>query len=149
MIAYAKTPLGFWMKAEILGTVLARLEWQRIDFEAVSEHADLREYLLSWFAQTTADCRYTIQLVGTPFQMKVWRAVQRIPWGSTKTYRQIAQEIGSPMAQQAVGQACKKNAIPILIPCHRVIGQNQSMIGYCGLEHVEIKMALLDWERTG
>ena len=148
MIAYAKTPIGFWMKAEFDGFVLVRLQWQNVDFKGAIENPDLNHYLNCWFEQLPYTTFHSAKLEGTHFQKKVWSALECIPWGETRTYGEIAEQIGSPRAQQAVGQACKKNPLPLLIPCHRVIGQNQSMIGYFGLEHVDIKMLLLDWERT-
>lgn len=67
---------------------------------------------------------------GTIFQRKVWHKIMKIPYGKTKTYKQIAIAIGHPHSYRAVGQACKKNPIPIIIPCHRVVGSNGSLGGY-------------------
>ncbi len=81
---------------------------------------------------------------GTDFQKKVWRALCEIPYGETRTYGQIARQIGHPKAFRAVGLANHNNPIPIVIPCHRVIGANNMLTGYAyGLS---IKQQLLDWE---
>ena len=101
----------------------------------------LLEYFAGW--RKTFDMPYTMQ--GTPFQQAVWQALARIPYGATATYGAIAQEIGRPKAFRAVGLACNKNPLPLIIPCHRVIGQNGSLTGYAGGLHM--KQALLELER--
>lgn len=77
---------------------------------------------------------FTIQLApeGTPFQQKVWRALSQIPYGVTVSYGHIAEQIESPKAYQAVGMANHRNPISIIIPCHRVIGNDGKLIGYGG-----------------
>lgn len=89
---------------------------------------------------------FTIPLApaGTAFQKKVWSALLEIPYGRTATYGEIAAKIGKPGGAVAVGQANSRNPIPILIPCHRVIGANGKMVGYTGGMH--IKEALLGIE---
>lgn len=71
-----------------------------------------------------------LRIKGTPFQEKVWRALQAIPYGTTKTYGQIAAEIGSPKGARAVGMACGHNTILIAVPCHRVIGSSGKLVGF-------------------
>jgi O-6-methylguanine DNA methyltransferase len=88
-----------------------------------------------------------LDLHGTPFQQSVWHAVARIPYGQTTTYGQIAAQIGRPNAARAVGAANGANPLPIVIPCHRVVGGNGALRGYGGGLH--IKQALLDLERAG
>ena len=83
---------------------------------------------------------------GTPFQRDVWQALLHIPFGTTKSYQTIAQEINRPKALRAVGQACKKNPIGIIVPCHRVIGKDGSMTGYSGKAYVDLKHQILDHE---
>lgn len=82
---------------------------------------------------------------GTPFQQEVWQALRQIPWGETRTYGHIARQIGRPKAARAVGQACNRNPIPLLIPCHRVVGEN-GLTGYAG--GLERKGQLLDMENV-
>lgn len=67
---------------------------------------------------------------GTDFQEKVWREIEKIPYGETRTYKDIAVAIGNSKASRAVGSACNKNPLPIVIPCHRVISSNGSLNGY-------------------
>ncbi|PLR97505.1 methylated-DNA--[protein]-cysteine S-methyltransferase [Bacillus sp. T33-2] len=82
---------------------------------------------------------------GTPFQLEVWNQLLKIPYGDTKSYQDIAVQTGRPRAVRAVGQANKANKLPIIIPCHRVIGKNRSLTGYAG-NRTEIKDILLSLE---
>lgn len=82
--------------------------------------------------------------VGTPFQMEVWNALGNIPFGQTRTYGEIAAAIGRPAAARAVGMANHRNPLPILIPCHRVVGADGALTGYAG--GLEMKRALLALE---
>ncbi|MCA9371643.1 methylated-DNA--[protein]-cysteine S-methyltransferase [Candidatus Woesebacteria bacterium] len=70
--------------------------------------------------------------VGTPFQKKVWEYLLTIPYGQTRTYGQVARAIGRPKAARAVGMALNKNPIPIVVPCHRVVGSAGKLTGYAG-----------------
>ena len=81
---------------------------------------------------------------GTPFQRRVWQALEAIPFGETRTYRDVAQAVDSPRGFRAVGMANHRNPIPILIPCHRVVGADGSLTGYAG--GLELKKALLALE---
>lgn len=81
---------------------------------------------------------------GTPFQRRVWQALEAIPWGETRTYRDIALAVDSPRGFRAVGMANHYNPIPIFIPCHRVVGADGSLTGYAG--GLELKKALLSLE---
>ncbi len=81
---------------------------------------------------------------GTPFQLDVWRALEKIPYGETMSYLDLAKKIGKPAAVRAVGAANGANPLPIVIPCHRVIGHNGKLIGYGG--GLEKKQYLLSME---
>lgn len=85
-------------------------------------------------------------LLGTPFQQMVWRALQTIAYGETKTYKDIAEMIGRPKAVRAIGGANHNNPLSIIIPCHRVIGANGDLIGYGG--GLDKKAFLLNLERV-
>lgn len=69
---------------------------------------------------------------GTSFQRAVWKQIIKIPGGKTKTYKEIAAAVGKPRAYRAVGQACRKNPLPVSIPCHRVVGKGGRLGGYSG-----------------
>jgi methylated-DNA-[protein]-cysteine S-methyltransferase len=87
---------------------------------------ELREY----FHGERISFSFPIHIIGTPFQKKVWHALMEIPYGETVTYREIACKVGNPKASRAVGMANHRNRLPIVIPCHRVIGSNGKMVGY-------------------
>lgn len=86
------------------------------------------------------------KLTGTPFQLAVWKELQNIPYGQTTSYKEIAQKINKPKAYRAVGMANNKNPLPIIIPCHRVIGSNGKLIGYAG--GLKLKNYLLELEQS-
>ncbi len=87
---------------------------------------------------------FPLSLEGTDFQKQVWDALLRIPYGKTLSYKEIAEKIGNPKAMRAVGGACNKNPVMIVVPCHRVLGHNKSLTGYALGLH--IKKDLLDLE---
>ena len=91
--------------------------------------------------------KFTLPLVlrGTEFQVAVWRALQDIPYGETRSYKEIAAAIGRPKAVRAVGMANNRNPISIIIPCHRVIGHDGSLVGYGG--GLPLKRRLLELEQ--
>lgn len=82
---------------------------------------------------------------GTPYQKAVWNTLQKVYFGETRTYKQIAEEIGNPQSCRAVGLANNKNPIAIIIPCHRIIGSNGKLTGYAG--GLDVKEKLLALER--
>ena len=87
--------------------------------------------LKAFFAGAPADfSRLPLDLKGTPFQIKVWQELRRIPRGDTISYKELARRVGSPQASRAVGQANAVNPLPVIIPCHRVISADGSLGGY-------------------
>lgn len=101
----------------------------------------IREYING--ARTDFDINY--RLSGTEFQLSVWRELLKIPYGETRTYKEIAAAVGNSKAARAVGTSLNKNPLHIIIPCHRVIGTDGSLTGYAG--GLGIKEKLLDTER--
>lgn len=99
-------------------------------------HKELEEY----FKGTRKTFQLPLALKGTPFQKKVWQALMAIPYGETMTYKQVAEAIGNPKACRAVGMANNRNQIPIIIPCHRVIGSSGKLVGYAGGLHIKEKL---------
>jgi len=97
-----------------------------------------------YFCKELKKFNLQIDLQGTDFQKAVWREISKIPYGEVKTYGEIAKLIGKPKAARAVGQALNKNPIPIIIPCHRVIGSKGDLVGFGG--GIEIKKFLLRHE---
>jgi methylated-DNA-[protein]-cysteine S-methyltransferase len=101
--------------------------------------------LRAYFAGEIENFDLALAPEGTPFQQKVWDELQRIPYGTTVSYGDLARRIGNPNASRAVGLANGSNPIPIVIPCHRVIGSNGKLTGYGG--GLQLKEQLLALEK--
>jgi O-6-methylguanine DNA methyltransferase len=102
------------------------------------------DQLNEYFAGQRREFSIPLDLRGTDFQLKCWRALLDIPYGETRSYRDLAQAIGHPNAFRAVGMSNNRNPIAIVVPCHRVIASNGSLCGYGG--GLDIKRKLLDLE---
>ena len=102
------------------------------DNDNKSHSAITSQQLDEYFSGKRQEFKVDIELNGTDFQKKVWKAILEIPHGETLTYSQIAKKIGKPNAARAVGMACNKNPLLLVIPCHRVIGANGVLTGYAG-----------------
>ena len=100
--------------------------------EEPSELQEAKEQLEQYFCGERNDFDLPLDLIGTRFQILVWNRVASIPYGVTKSYKDIATEVGAPKAVRAIGGANNRNPVPIIIPCHRVIGTNGSLVGYGG-----------------
>ena len=107
---------------------LAPLQEDRTHRVLIEVERQLKDY----FAGELDSFSLTLDFVGTEFQKKVWKALVEIPFGETRTYAQLAREIGHPQAVRAVGAANGKNPISIVAPCHRVIGSNGKLTGFAG-----------------
>ncbi|WP_131737288.1 methylated-DNA--[protein]-cysteine S-methyltransferase [Actinomadura roseirufa] len=107
--------------------------------------AAVADQLAAYFTGELTDFDLPLNLRGTPFQSRVWEALQHIPYGETVTYGELAVEIGSPTASRAVGLANGRNPVSVIVPCHRVVGSGGGLTGYGG--GLERKRYLLDFER--
>jgi methylated-DNA-[protein]-cysteine S-methyltransferase len=106
--------------------------------------ADAAAQLDAYFARERQKFDLLLALAGTPFQLRVWEEVRRIPYGTTISYRELARRVGRPAAIRAVGAANGATPVPIVIPCHRVVGSDGSLTGYGG--GLGRKRALLELE---
>jgi methylated-DNA-[protein]-cysteine S-methyltransferase len=150
----AAGPFGELLVATEDGEALSRIwlppahpkaGWIRDD--ALPVLAAARRQLAEYFAGERTDFDLPLAARGTEFQQKVWDALRRIDYGTTRSYGQIADEIGAPGAARAVGAANHDNPLAIVVPCHRVVGANGSLVGYAG--GLDQKRTLLELETTG
>jgi methylated-DNA-[protein]-cysteine S-methyltransferase len=107
---------------------------------------DAVDQLAAYFAGDRTDFDVELSMAGTEFQRRVWQALTTIPYGETRSYRQIAHQIGAPGAARAVGLANGRNPIAVIVPCHRVIGASGDLTGYGG--GLERKRSLLELEKA-
>ncbi|ADP11985.1 Methylated-DNA-(Protein)-cysteine S-methyltransferase [Erwinia sp. Ejp617] len=117
-----------WADARLPGARFPSLDME-------PRHAILTEaerQLQQYFTGRLQQFDLPLEFVGTSFQKQVWAALIAIPYGETRSYRQIAQQIGHPAAVRAVGAANGRNPLPIVAPCHRVIGSNGKLTGFAG-----------------
>jgi len=105
---------------------------------------ELGRQLMAYFAGTLWRFDIPLDMQGTDFQKRVWKQLEAIPFGQTRSYRQVAQAIGAAHAVRAVGAANGANPVPIVVPCHRVIGTSGKLVGYGG--GLELKKRLLELE---
>ena len=135
LYTYLRSPLGdlllFGDEQALRGVYMdakAPPGWRRSDeaFAAAGEQLD------QYFAGERRDFDLPLDLRGTPFQRRVWQALLTIPYGETRSYGEIAAQIGRPDRPRAVGAANGRNPVSIVVPCHRVIGSDGSLTGYGG-----------------
>ena len=148
-VFYYNTPIGIISITDNGKCIIA------IDFgKTVSEGIEIKEtdiiketykQLNEYFNGKRKEFNIPLEMEGTDFQKSVWNALRNIPYGETCSYKDIAAMIGNEKASRAVGMANNKNPIPIIVPCHRVIGANGKLVGYGG--GLELKTKLLDIEK--
>ena len=103
-----------------------------------------KQQLLDYFANKRKHFELSYDLIGTKLQKKVWSTLLSIPYGKTISYGELAKRLGSPQKARAVGRACSQNPLPILLPCHRVIGSSGKLVGFGG--GINLKKYLIDLE---
>ena len=123
------------------GRVAPHDDWRRADDRFV----EARSQLLAYFAGELRSFDLELIPVGSPFQLAVWQALKAIPYGATMSYGELASRIGRPAASRAVGAANGANPIPIIVPCHRVIGASGALTGFGG--GIDTKRWLLAHEK--
>jgi methylated-DNA-[protein]-cysteine S-methyltransferase len=112
--------------------------------EDAGRTAEVRRQLEEYFAGSRQEFDLPLSPRGTPFERSVWEELRRIPFGETRSYADVARALGKPAATRAVGRANGANPIPIVVPCHRVIGSNGSLTGFGG--GLDAKARLLEIE---
>ena len=148
-IFFYETPVGKICIGEENG-VITRVTWGKIPQEYILEETELilecKNRLEEYFAGKRKTFDLPLAPEGTAFQKRVWDALREIPYGETRTYKDIAIAVDSPKGFRAVGMANNKNPIAIMVPCHRVIGTNGKLVGYAG--GMEKKESLLHLEQN-
>ena len=150
MILYAiyESPLGLLEIGHEDGYVVLIRRCNREVSHCASPVTDLAAMQLrEYFEGTRQSFDFPIMLKGTPFQKAVWNCLQEIPYGEVRSYGEIAAQIGNPKASRAVGMACNRNPLWIVVPCHRVIGSNRKLTGYAGGLDMKRKLLELEQER--
>ncbi len=148
MLVLYDTPIGALTVTETDGAVTAIAFGAETDADQNAETPLLRAAeaeLRAYFAGTLREFSVPIRMVGSEFSMRVWAALREIPYGQTVSYGELAVRVGNPNAARAVGMANHKNPIPLIVPCHRVIGANGKPVGYAG--GIGTKTFLLNLER--
>ncbi|CBL45549.1 Methylated DNA-protein cysteine methyltransferase [gamma proteobacterium HdN1] len=128
------TPIG-WLRIEASAVGVTSIDFDASPVLEARSNAitqQCQQELAEYFAGQRRGFSVPLAAAGTEFQQSVWRALARIPFGHTCCYRDVAEAIGNPKAVRAVGAANGRNPIPIIVPCHRVIGANQTMVGFSG-----------------
>ena len=106
--------------------------------------ADVRAQLAEYFAGTRTTFDLALRASGNPLQLAVWELIAAIPYGTTRSYGDLARDLGDRTLAQAVGTACGRNPLPVVVPCHRVVGADGSLVGFGG--GLDRKRFLLDLE---
>ncbi|MXX76667.1 MAG: methylated-DNA--[protein]-cysteine S-methyltransferase [Holophagales bacterium] len=119
--------------------------WETADGDLPAALADTRRQLEEYFAGERQEFDLPLSAGGTEFQQRVWAELRRIPFGETISYGELAARIGKPSASRAVGAANGRNPLPVVVPCHRVIGSDGRLTGFGG--GLPTKQALLDLEQ--
>ena len=137
---YYKSPIGI-LEIELGNNTIQRLRVVE-SCSNISERSgffeEVAKQLDEYFAGKRTKFELNISPKGTDFQKKVWAELLKIPYGKTKSYQEIAETIGTTNAQRAVGSACNKNPILLIIPCHRVVSKTGKLTGFaCGVDRKE------------
>jgi methylated-DNA-[protein]-cysteine S-methyltransferase len=125
--------------------------WRPLQDTRPGKHAiaaEAERQLRAYFAGQLRQFDLPLDMRGTDFQLRVWRELEGIPYGETRSYSQIAAAIGAPQAVRAVGAANGANPIPIVVPCHRVIGSGGKLVGYGGGLPLKKRLLALEGARA-
>lgn len=147
--SYLKSPCGL-IKIIATDTNLEEVKFlKHVEQDFTNENEITKRFskeLSEYFFQRRKTFSMDLILKGTEFQKNVWKALLDIPYGEIITYKELAEKINNPKAYRAVGNANNKNKIPIIIPCHRVIGSSGDLVGYAG--GLDLKKFLIEHEKA-
>jgi O-6-methylguanine DNA methyltransferase len=132
---------GRGITTSLLRKVIPGVQFIRDDAALAEPLRQIREY----FEGRRKEFSVELDIQGTAFQMKVWKALALVRYGETESYAAIGRRIGRPAAARAVGAACGANPVPIIVPCHRIVGKDGSLTGFAG--GMRMKKKLLELEK--
>lgn len=146
-VFYIKTPIGTLQITQLHGNVcsisLCNVQCASVLLTPLQQM--VKSEIEGYFAGKVHEFSFQVSIEGTPFQQRVWEELMRIPFGSTATYGEIAGRIGAPKAARAVGMACNRNPLLLVVPCHRVVGTGGKLTGFA--VGIEKKKFLLELEK--
>lgn len=142
-------PIGIIEEEQAIARILypGEILEEVVKEEETSLLKEAKKQMEAYFANQLQQFDLPLRPVGTPFMQEVWKALLDIPYGELRSYKDIAEAVGRDKAYRAVGLANNRNPIPIIIPCHRVVGANGKLVGYGG--GLEIKELLIELEQKG
>lgn len=147
-IYFHKTPFG-WIKITADDTAVLSIDFVKNAGRNPEKTSPIIIEAVKQIDEYSAGSRKVFKIAtrasGTEFQKKIWNAISKIPYGKTASYGEVAAAAGSPRAARAAGGACNKNPLPIIVPCHRVIGSDGSLVGFGG--GLDQKMKFLEHEK--
>jgi methylated-DNA-[protein]-cysteine S-methyltransferase len=145
-LAFATNDSGALLWLQLTEGEYARMVEQELEREGYEVRRDqgptaqAREELVEYAAGTRQTFDVSFVLIGSEWQKAVWRALTLIPFGETRSYAEVAEMVGRPKAARAVGKASATNRLPLVVPCHRVIGANGSLTGFTGGLHLKTRL---------
>lgn len=132
------------------GRVLTGISFEKPRTRAGSAPEQFKRELKAYFAGTLREfAQEASPPGGTPFEQRVWQAVREVPYGQTRSYKWLAERVGTPRGSRAVGQALGKNPIPIVIPCHRIVESDGHLGGYSSGKDVKRRLLALEYYHAG
>lgn len=145
-VAYYDSLVGLLMLEERYGKIV---KLDNVDYRTLKEEMNpvlenAIKQLDEYFKGARKDFDLEIEMFGTPYMLKVWDELKKIPYGTTISYSELARRVGNIKGARSAGGACGRNNIMIIVPCHRVIGKNGKLVGFGG--GLDMKAKLLDFE---
>jgi methylated-DNA-[protein]-cysteine S-methyltransferase/epoxyqueuosine reductase len=139
--AESEDAIGRWVKAQIGSAAQIYKDEERL--------SEAYRQLAAYFAGELNSFSLPLDMRGTEFQRRVWEALLTVPYGESASYKDIAVSIGNPLAVRAVGGANNRNPVPVIVPCHRIIGAAGALVGYAGGLGIKSRLLQLEAEQAG
>ena len=132
-----------------LGSELVAVLFEKPHLKVSPIPEAFKEELRAYFAGESREFKQKVAFItGTEFEQRVWEAIRSIPYGETRSYKWLAEEVGSPKGMRAVGQALSKNPLPIVVPCHRIIEASGRIGGYSSGQDIKRRLLMMECYNT-